>query len=199
MRTVAPRTATGTTTRPIGTVSPRVRTLTAAGLLAAALIATPAGTSTARSAAGPSESPANRVTAQSAHLADYLAAHPGGTPINATEIAYPGGLIVTVTPPAGQLVAAADCPPGWFCFYDGVNFGYPRGRLSDCGFQDLATWGWTNRTESVHYNMSTGSVAFYNHTSGGDTRLFTISTSRRTDNDVSPYRNQADRVYRFCS
>jgi hypothetical protein len=128
----------------------------------------------------------------------YLAANPGGRQINATEIAYgDGAFIVTIVPEAG-ILGVADCPIGWFCFYDGVNFGYPRGKLSDCGWQDLGWWGWRNRTDSVHYNMASGSVTFINETGSIDTSLFSVDTVHRTISDVSPYRNMADYVYRFC-
>jgi len=142
------------------------------------------------------------------HLSDlqrqvdaYLAAHPGGLQIGTTEISYAGGtFVVTLAPPAGTL-AGPDCPTGWFCFYDGVNYTYPRGKLSSCGWQDLAWWGWQNRTESVHYAMSSGTVWFISHggsNHSGDLALFDIDTSRRARPDVSPHRNIADHVYRFC-
>lgn len=132
----------------------------------------------------------------------YLAQHPGGTRINDNEISYGDGrFIVTVTRPAGTQ-AAADCPSGWFCFYDRINFGYPRGRLSDCGWQDLAWWGWQDETEAAHYNLATGTVWFINHGAGtshtSDQRLFDLGVGLRTRADVAPYRNMADHVYRFC-
>ncbi|HEU4422904.1 MAG TPA: hypothetical protein VFR67_10280 [Pilimelia sp.] len=128
----------------------------------------------------------------------YLAAHPGGVQINRTEISYgDGAFVVTVVRPAGTF-GTPDCPGGWFCFYDRTNFNYPRGKLSDCGWQDLGWWGWRNRTESVHYNMSVGSVVFIDETGATDTKLFTASTTRRTIADVYPYRNRADYVFRYC-
>lgn len=132
----------------------------------------------------------------------YLAAHPGGVPINDNQISYGDGrFIVTVAAPAGTL-AAPDCPSGWFCFYDRTNFGYPRGQLSDCGWQDLAWWGWHDMVESVHYNISSGSVTFVDHAPGTtharDRPIFSVSSTRRVLADVAPYRNQADHVYRYC-
>src|SRR5262245_46626817 len=132
----------------------------------------------------------------------YLAAYPGGKQINATEISYAGGtFVVTLVPPVGTL-AGPDCPGGWFCFYDGVNYVYPRGKLSSCGWQDLSFYGWHDRTESVHYNLSSGLVWFINHAPGvthaNDIRLFEVSSSMRTRADVFPFRNMADHVYRFC-
>ncbi|MFC0528811.1 peptidase inhibitor family I36 protein [Phytohabitans kaempferiae] len=129
----------------------------------------------------------------------YLAAHPGGVRIGGADIAYGGGrFIVTVTRTDLAAAAAPDCPANWFCFYDGTNYTYPRGKLSDCGAQDLGAWGWRNRTASVHYRMSTGSVTFINETGSTDTPLFTASTGRRTIPDVAPYRDMADYVYRTC-
>ncbi|MBB5867193.1 hypothetical protein F4553_000572 [Allocatelliglobosispora scoriae] len=134
---------------------------------------------------------------------DYLAAAPGGVQIGPNEISYDGGkFVVTLTRPRSSLAATADCPSGWFCFYDGVNYTYPRGKLSDCGWQDLAWWGWHDRTESVHYNFSSGSVSYLNHRTqpdhSDDLFLFSVSSANKTDADVTPYRNMADHVYRNC-
>jgi hypothetical protein len=165
--------------------TPPHRTITAA--LIGALLAT---TTTAQDAP-PAADPATQ-----AKVAAYLAAHPGGTQLTDTDIAYNGGrFIVTVTPTAGAL-ARPDCPSGWFCFYDGISYTYPRGKLRDCGWQDLGSWGWRNRTESVHYNLASGSVTFLNETGATDTALFTASTTRRTIADVNPHRNKADYVHR---
>jgi len=124
----------------------------------------------------------------------YLAAHPGGTKLNHNEVGY-GPLVVTVTRP--RATAVADCPAGWFCFYAGINYTYPRGKLSACGHQNLADYGWTNRIDSVYYDMQNGKVTFYND-GAVDTALFTVSTATRSDADVSPNRDKADYVYRTC-
>lgn len=153
-----------------------------------------AGPALAPAPAGPASAAPDPVPAQ---VAAYLAAHPGGRQISATDIEYGGVFVVTVVRPAGAL-AAPDCPAGWFCFYDRTNFNYPRGKLSDCGDQDLGRWGWRNRTESVHYNISSGKATFINESGATDTSLFTVSSSRRTIADVSPHRNKADYVYRYC-
>jgi hypothetical protein len=131
-----------------------------------------------------------------------LAAYPGGKQINATEVAYANGaFIITFARPVGVSATSSDCPSGWFCFYDHVSFGYPRGRLSDCGWQDLAWWGWQNRTESVAYNLSVGSTVFLGHGGtdhSGDYRVFEVGTANRAIADVAPSRNDADHVYRIC-
>lgn len=158
-------------------------------------------------AAAPADTSAGRAAALQRQVDAYLAAHPGGKQINETEIAYGGGAFIVAVAPApggsgaaGDVVtlASPDCPSGWFCFYDGVNFTYPRGRLSDCGWQDLGWWGWRNRTESAHSNTS-GTVYFLGETGDTDTIYFSVSPSRRSIADVSPNRNRADYVYRQCT
>ncbi|WP_341719265.1 hypothetical protein QQG74_05835 [Micromonospora sp. FIMYZ51] len=132
---------------------------------------------------------------RAAELARYLAAHPGGTVLNDNEISYLGGaLVVTLDAPVGSY-AAADCPYGWFCFYDLPNFGYPRGKLSSCGWQNLANWSWQFRVESAHYNLDSGYVAFHYQQSQ---ELFRVSTVNRVRSDATPHRNWATHVYRYC-
>ncbi|WP_431977728.1 hypothetical protein [Micromonospora haikouensis] len=126
-------------------------------------------------------------------MRDYLARHPGGRAINDNEISYDGGAFV-VTLRAPVQAYGADCPKGWFCFYEWPNYGYPRGQLSSCGWQYLANWGWQLRAESAHYNMTTGYVTFSYY----DSPLFTVSTTSRARSDASPYRNLANYVYHRC-
>jgi hypothetical protein len=128
----------------------------------------------------------------------YLAAHPGGKQISATEIAYGGGALVIAVAPESGVEGSPDCPSGWFCFYEWTWFGYPRGKLSDCGWQDLAWWQWQDRLESVHHNQSSGTVYFIDETGSTDTVAFTASPSRRTIVDASPFRNKVNYVYRLC-
>lgn len=137
-----------------------------------------------------------------AQIDAHLAAYPGGKQINATEVSYAGGtFVITFVRPAMSSLAA-DCPAGWFCFYDGLNYSYPRGKLASCGWQDLATWGWLDRTESAYYNMSSGSVDFINHGANpnhaNDDVIFWVGVTKRGISDVYPYRNAADHVQRFC-
>lgn len=117
---------------------------------------------------------------------------------------------MTYTPPQDALAArtlsaagVADCPSGWFCFYDGDNFGYPRGKLSDCRWQDLGVYGWNDRTNSVHNNTSS-LVEFHQHLDYGnpanghtyDYTIFGISAYNSSPH-VNPS-NQADHTYRYC-
>ncbi|WP_435126158.1 hypothetical protein, partial [Micromonospora tulbaghiae] len=96
---------------------------------------------------------------------------------------------------------SSKCSGGWFCFFDGINYTWPRGQLSDCGWQDLQNFGWVDRTESVAQNLPDGWVEYQNHTFGGhenDEHLFYTDTLFDQDSDVSPYRNMADHVWYSC-
>ncbi|MET8372562.1 peptidase inhibitor family I36 protein [Micromonospora profundi] len=142
----------------------------------------------------PTPGPAGVTVDSGQEMAAYLAAHPGGKAINDNEISYDGGaFVVSLRRPIGTL-AAADCPSGWFCFYEWPNYGYPRGRLADCGRQSLATWQWQFRVESAHYNLGSGTVSFYYY----DSRLFDIGAGNRVRSDASPYRNWPNYVERRC-
>lgn len=172
--------------------------------LASLVVAIAAGIATI-AAIGTSPASADALAASpvQAQINQHLAAYPGGKQINATEVSYAGGrFVITFARPAGaSTLVTADCPWNWFCFYDNLDFGYPRGKLSDCGWQDLYWWGWQDRTESAYYNMPSGSVAFIDHAGGtghsNDPTLFTLSTSKRSLAQV-PYPNRADHVNRSC-
>lgn len=136
-----------------------------------------------------------------AQIDAYLAAAPTGVQINASEISFHNGSIVVTFSRTTTASLTADCPYNWFCLYDGVNFGYPRARFSSCGWQDLYDWNWHDRTESVYYNMPSGWVSFINHIGVGhsaDVPIFSISTTKRSIIDVTPYRNTADHIMRYC-
>lgn len=70
-------------------------------------------------------------------------------------------------PGVTALAGLPDCPATWFCFYDGTNYGYPRGKQRDCGWQDLKTWGWNDRTSSL-LNASYAPVRYGNHLDYGN-------------------------------
>ncbi|MEV4513721.1 peptidase inhibitor family I36 protein [Dactylosporangium sp. NPDC049525] len=136
---------------------------------------------------------------------------PGGTQISANEVSYNNGQFVVTyaLPNSIQAVqAAADCPSNWFCFYDGANFTYPRGKLSSCGWQDLGAYGWADRTSSVD-NGSGSQIIFINHYDQGnpnnghihDVELFRVnnwsqkSTLPSTADDAA---NHVNRIQGSC-
>jgi hypothetical protein len=143
-----------------------------------------------------------------AQIDAHLARAPGGVQINENEISYDGGRFIMTFAKPGQQVgtdptvqASSDCTFAWYCFYDGINFTYPRGRFSDCGWQDMSAWGWHDRTESVAQNLLGTWIQYLNHTTGGhgnDVHLFFTDTLFEEIPDVAPYRNMADHGVRHC-
>ena len=130
---------------------------------------------------------------------------PGGRQTAVNEVSYDNGKFVVTYALPGQARPAAvqDCPSGWFCFYDHTVYGYPRGKLSSCGWQDLATYGWSDRTESSA-NATSDDVEYINHYDKGnpanghtyDQYLWDDLPFFQKGN--VPYPNMADHVYRFC-
>jgi hypothetical protein len=126
-------------------------------------------------------------------VVSYLAEHPGGKLIGGNEISYDDGrFVVTITPPE-HINGYVDCPKGWFCFYDRADFGYPRGRLSSCYGQSLATWGWQDRVESAYYNIDRGYVWFFDY----GAPLFSIGAGFPSRDYLGSAMNRATDVYRF--
>lgn len=153
--------------------------------------------------------PARTTAELQAQIRNHLARFPGGTQINDNEISYNGGrFVMTFAKPGGKYrdLLASDCAPfNWFCFYDGLNFTYPRGRLSDCGWQDLLPFGWIDRTESAAQTNTTGPyyVTHIGHEGmtpnhSGDDIYFFTDTWITEISDVTPFRNASDHVYKNC-
>ncbi|MEU8267212.1 peptidase inhibitor family I36 protein [Sphaerisporangium sp. NPDC049002] len=140
-------------------------------------------------------------------MALQLKIAPGGVQTSRNEISYADGtFVVTYALPERVTVAAvADCPSGWFCFYDGKDFGYPRGKLSSCGWQDLANWGWNDRTTSVHNNIK-WQLGFREHDDLGnpayghqyDYPLWSSSPFSAWSYVGDANNNRADHVELFC-
>ncbi|GGM25777.1 peptidase inhibitor family I36 protein [Dactylosporangium sucinum] len=153
-----------------------IRIVTAMGtalIAASAMAATPASASASNSPVAES-SLLTRQARSDAELREQIALQlkiaPGGKQTSRNEVSYDNGKFVVTYALPGTLAitGAADCPSGWFCFYEDINFGYPRGKLSDCGTQYLGAYGWNNRTSSVH--NSTDSTIFYTSL-GGETLI----------------------------
>lgn len=150
-----------------------------------------------------------------AQIDAHLKRAPGGVQINKNEIAYNNGKFIMTFALPGQVegtdpsrVASSDfsvqsnrCQANWYCFFDGVNFTYPRGQLNDCGWQDLANWGWHDRTESIAQNLLSPYKVFYeNHTTGGhgnDETIFWTDAGSDERSSV-PYPNMADHASLWC-
>lgn len=143
---------------------------------------------------------------------DHLRRFPGGVQINENEISYNGGsFVMTFAKPNSPQSRQAgtqgtnDCPLGWYCFWDGINFTYPRGILSDCGWQDLFDFGWHDRTESVAQTSPNPVwVTYSGHEgttpdhSGDDVYFFTDGSARTISAVPVNVRNAADHAYKNC-
>ncbi|MEN3537848.1 peptidase inhibitor family I36 protein [Microbispora sp. ZYX-F-249] len=200
----------------------RIRLLATGSLAAGGLILTAAAPASAtRSASDPTTSPAaadskekssllHRQARSDAELREQVALQlkiaPGGIQTSRNEVSYDNGrFVVTYALPQQVAAGTADCPSGWFCFYDGANFGYPRGKLSSCWWQDLATYGWSDRTSSVD-NGDTNAIGYINHDDGGnpanghsdDDPLFWDQWNESIAYLAPDHNNKADHVYRYC-
>jgi len=149
------------------------------------------------------ERPATNMQELQQQISLQLRLAPGGTQTSVNEVSYDGGKFVVTYALPNTITGSPDCPGGWFCFYDNNNWGYPRGKLSSCGWQDLGQYGWSDRTQSL--DSSIGSwVEYINHWDYGDPANGHYYDYTLFWNDpwaayssVS-YPNMADHVYRYC-
>jgi hypothetical protein len=125
---------------------------------------------------------------------------PGGEQTDLNEVSYRGAKFIVSYPMPGESISGwPDCPLYWFCFYDHPTWGKPRGQLSDCGWQDLNTFGWSDRVESYDHSLVGSNVTYTNHTSGGHGRDVPLwSAAAGTVSDTVPHPNKADHVEFFC-
>lgn len=180
-----------------------------AGSVAHASVASSGGTAAARGVSASDDALLHRQATSDAELREQIALQlkvaPGGRQTSRNEVSYNSGkFVVTYALPGQSVLAAPDCPSGWFCFYDGATFGYPRGKLSDCGWQDLDDYGWSDRTSSVH-NRTGNKVDYINHRDYGnpanghryDYVLFT-NNAGQSISGLGGDNNLADHVNRRC-
>ena len=152
--------------------------------------------------------PARTKAQLQAQIEEQLRRAPGGLQIADNEISYDNGrFIMTFARPGERThddasTLLADCG-GWrFCFFDGPNFGLPRGRLNDCGWQDLWTFNWGDRVESSIQSLPSPVFVLYighgavpNH-SDDDVYWFTDGSTRQVATVPNP--NAADHVNQNC-
>ncbi|MFJ6798223.1 hypothetical protein [Streptomyces sp. NPDC091268] len=146
----------------------------AAGVLATLTLS---GTSSARSTADASlQAQAARAGLSGSEAAELgaridrqLALVPGGKRIGLNQAAWRGGKAVMTWPLPGEAKARAvdepsvalgspNCAYGWTCLYEHANFDGRRLTWSDCAFENLADWGFSDKTTSWHNNQSGGAV-----------------------------------------
>jgi hypothetical protein len=182
----------------------RIVTATGAALTVATAIASapasaaaPSGRSTSSVAASPLLHRQARSDAElSQQIALQLKLAPGGKQTSRNEVSYDSGkFVVTYALPGARALAAPDCPEGWYCFYEDLNFGYPRGKLQDCGTQDLGVWGWRDRISSV--DNRTDYTAIFKRTESSSSALFRVYAHENNPwvgsavNDAARYADKA--------
>ncbi|MEH1130151.1 hypothetical protein [Micromonospora sp. CPCC 206061] len=152
--------------------------------------------------------PARTKAELQAQIKEQLRRAPGGVQIADNEVSYDNGrFIMTFARPGERTrddasTLAVDCGGYRFCFFDGPNFTYPRGRLNDCGWQDLWTFNWGDRVESSAqvrpspvFVLYIGHGAYPNH-SDDDVYWFTDGNDREVATVPNP--NAADHVNQNC-
>jgi hypothetical protein len=181
----------------------RIVTATGAALIVASAIASapasaavPSGRSTSSAAASPLLHRQARSDAElSQQIALQLKIAPGGKQTSRNEVSYDNGkFVVTYALPGARTLAAPDCPRGWFCFYENLNFGYPRGRLSSCYEQYLGDYGWNNRVSSVD-NSTTTPISYHDISHFW---LFTNYNPGAISYVGDAANDRASFVYRYC-
>ena len=148
--------------------------------------------------------PAGSAAELQQQIARQLRLAPGGTQTAPNEVSYDGGkFVVTYRMPGAVAAAAPDCPSGWFCFYANYEYGYPRGKLSSCGWQDLSKYRWNDRTRSIH-NATATDIDFYGHQDYGNPAYghvldeFLFGAFIYESVPYVLYPDQADHVIRRC-
>ncbi len=114
-----------------------------------------------------------------------LATTPGGRQIGVNQVAWRGGKAVmtfplpgekrarTVNEPVGTL-GTPNCSYAWTCLYEHRNFEGRRLTWSDCNFENLANWGFNDKTTSWHNNQTRGTQTHvYNWSGSSWVRLWT--------------------------
>ncbi|WP_156045675.1 peptidase inhibitor family I36 protein [Herbidospora cretacea] len=123
---------------------------------------------------------------------------PGGKQTSLNEVSYDNGkFVVTYALPGQRALGVADCPANWFCFYQDSNFGYPRGKLSDCYTQELAQYGWANRISSVD-NSTFNSVEYWERLNPTTTLYLFTNYNPGALASLGDYNDRADVVHRNC-
>jgi hypothetical protein len=141
-------------------------------------------------------------------IAQLLREHPGGVQINEDQIAWNDGNVVlsipSSPPPQSQdesssvdadisINAASDCPAGWFCLWQDINFTNRRLQFRDANCQNLTNFGF-NDLASSWFNRNGGAYRVYRNI-GCAGLLFTAPSGAQSSN-VGPVNN--DQASSIC-
>ncbi|OEJ24875.1 hypothetical protein BGM19_26130 [Streptomyces agglomeratus] len=136
-----------------------------------------------------------------------LATTPGGEQTGVNEISWRGGKAVMTFPLPGEKRARAvneplgalgtpNCNYAWTCLYEHANFDGRRLTWSDCNFENLANWGFNDKTTSWHNNQTRGTQTHvYNWTGSSWALLWTSTAPSSSSNVGSANNDKADGLW----
>jgi hypothetical protein len=88
--------------------------------------------------------------------------------------------------------AAHNCPSGWYCVYEHASWGGRRLQFSDCSRNDLANYGFRDKTTSWVNNGSRRIQVMNDLTARPDEVLWTMSAQSTSSNVGSGANDKAD-------
>lgn len=136
-----------------------------------------------------------------------LATTPGGKQTGVNQVSWRGGKAVMTFPLPGEKQARAvnepagalgtpNCSYAWTCLYEHSNFDGRRLTWSDCNFENLADWGFNDKTTSYHNNQTRGTQTHvYNWTGSSWALLWTSTAPSSSSNVGSANNDKADGLW----
>jgi hypothetical protein len=140
---------------------------------------------------------------------EQMALTPGGKQIGVNQVAWRDGKAVMTFPLPGEKQAravdepvgtlgSANCSYTWTCLYEHANYDGRRLTWSDCGFVNLSSWNFIDKTSSWHNNQTSGTVTkVYNWTGSSWSQLWS-STAPSKDSYVGSADNDKADGIRVC-
>ncbi|WP_282697740.1 peptidase inhibitor family I36 protein [Streptomyces sp. CC208A] len=140
---------------------------------------------------------------------EQMARTPGGKQIGVNQIAWRGGKAVMTLPLPGEAQARAvneplgtlgtpNCSYLWTCLYEHSNYDGRRLTWSDCNFENLANWGFNDKTSSWHNNQSRGTKSYVYNWTGSSWALLWSSTAPSASSYVGSANNDRADGIRVC-
>lgn len=147
--------------------------------------------------AGLSKSEVSKLQGQ---IDKQMAMTPGGKQIGVNQVSWRDGKVVMTFPLPGEKKARAvneplgalgtpNCSYLWTCLYEHANFDGRRLTWSDCNFENLADWGFNDKTTSWHNNQSRGTQTHVYNWTGSSWALLWTSTAPSSSSNVGAANN----------
>ncbi|WP_433227373.1 peptidase inhibitor family I36 protein [Actinomadura formosensis] len=121
----------------------------------------------------------------------------GGIQTGPSEVSYKGGDVKLIIAKK-QAAGTANCPSGWYCFYQYKDWGGRRLQFKDCGSnQSLTDYGFGNLTTSWH-NNSKNTVEVYDKSVDPFETLWRELPHSHSQFVGTLADNRADFFYAYC-